>query len=230
MKLRRSSSQRKVTICFHGIGDPGRDLEAGEARFWISHRQFEEILTAISHHPSPVELTFDDGNASDFNVALPLLITLRLRATFFIITDRIDSPGSLSTAQLSAISGSGMLLGTHGASHRPWTELASEEALQEELTRSRQILQDVTGGPIESAAFPRGMYNRVVLRECHRLNFRRVYSVDEGSSHPSAWMRTRYTVIHSDTPQSVLERIDNPYQSTASAPVHTMKQLVKRLR
>ena len=78
-----------INFCFHGIGTPGRDLEPDEDQFWIGREHFEELLSVAQELPS-VELSFDDGNASDFSIALPALVERGLTASFFVISGGSD--------------------------------------------------------------------------------------------------------------------------------------------
>lgn len=221
---------RIVTICFHGIGRPSRSLEPGEERFWIEPNQYREILSAIEAHPQTPDLTFDDGNASDVEFGLPGLIEHRAKAQFFIITDRIGEQGSVTESGLNELVSAGMTLGTHGATHRPWTDLATEGKLDQELTDSCAMLADVAGVPVSAAAMPQGLYNRSVLTATRRHGFRRVYSVDEGWSRPSSWLRSRYSVIQSDTPESISAYLTDPNRTAGPRALQTVKRALKRVR
>ena len=53
---------------------PKRPLEPGEAVFWLSRERFCRALDRIVEMgPAAPQITFDDGNASDLDVAAPLL-------------------------------------------------------------------------------------------------------------------------------------------------------------
>ena len=54
---------------FHGIGTPQRTLEPGEDRYWVAIDEFLAMLDAIAAAPG-VRISFDDGNASDIEIAL----------------------------------------------------------------------------------------------------------------------------------------------------------------
>jgi hypothetical protein len=60
-----------VTILnFHGIGRPMRNYWAGEERVWIGGEIFEMVLDEVKGRED-VLVTFDDGNISDIEIALP---------------------------------------------------------------------------------------------------------------------------------------------------------------
>src|SRR3954467_1757965 len=108
-----------VNLCFHGIGQPDRALEPDEAQYWIDVDQFESLLTEAARNPS-IQLSFDDGNASDASVALPALVARGLTATFFVIAGRLGQPGSLTVGDVRALADAGMTIGSHGMHQRAW--------------------------------------------------------------------------------------------------------------
>lgn len=226
----RRKTSRVQTICFHGIGESQRVLEPGEERFWITEQHFHDILDVIAEYPRHINITFDDSNASDAEYGLPGLVERGLTARFFVISDRIGTPGSLSPTQICAMATAGMSFGTHGASHRPWPDLAAEGLLESELLESAERISAFSGEPVDEAAFPQGLYNRSVLTLLRHLDFRRVYSVDEGWSRSDAWLRSRYSVIHTDTAASVAALLRDPYLTSDPWPLRTVKQTLKRWR
>jgi hypothetical protein len=106
--VQASRPGRVLNLCFHGIGPPRRELEPGEAELRISPAQFEELLDVIVRVPA-LRLTFDDGNASDAEFALPALVRRHLTAAFFIISGRIGQPFRRYSRCILPVSQSGKL-------------------------------------------------------------------------------------------------------------------------
>ena len=106
-----------VNLCFHGIGIPERELEPGEDRYWVTVERFEELMALVAGERS-IRLTFDDGNASDLAVALPVLSRYGLRAQFFVVAGRLGQRGSLPAEGLRTLVEAGMSIGSHGMQHR----------------------------------------------------------------------------------------------------------------
>lgn len=227
---RATGHSRVLTLCFHGIGRPRRELEPGEERFWIERERFCDILAAVKDHDRQVELTFDDANVSDYDDAFPLLTRHQLSARFFVITDRIDRAGSLSAGQIDRMDAAAMTFGIHGATHRPWPQLAAQGLLDAELDAATRRLDSLIASPVDHAAFPRGQYDRAAIIALKRRGFVRAYSVDEGWSTRRAWLRTRYSVICSDTPETVVALLDRPNATAGPWPVRPIKQAAKRWR
>lgn len=182
-------------LIFHGIGVPERELEPGEAAYWISTSFFEEILDAALNLPVPfrVQLSFDDGNRSDHEIALPALLKRNLKADFFVLTGRLGQPGSLDSDQVRALQAAGMGIGSHGINHRNWAKL-DPATLQHELTASRKMLEGLCGTLIQTAGVPFGAYNVRVLRGLAAAGYVCAYTSDGGTMHPDAFLRPRSSV------------------------------------
>jgi peptidoglycan/xylan/chitin deacetylase (PgdA/CDA1 family) len=196
-----NTSRRCVNVTFHGVGHQGRPVEPGEDKVWLSKDAFAAALDAISDRVD-VALSFDDGNSSDLEVALPELRARGLSATFFVVAGRVGLPGFLSADDVRALLHEGMLVGNHGMLHRPWRSLEDPE-LQQELSSARRQLQDIIGGPVTQAAIPFGSYDRRVLGALRRNGYERVYSSDGGPAVRGRWFQPRNTIQRDDGPAEV---------------------------
>ena len=190
-----------TNVCFHGVGVPDRDLEPGEDAYWIGHSEFLRILDELAEHPE-VRISFDDGNTSDVEIALPALVERRLTATFFVVAGRLEQRGSLAGDHVRALADAGMEIGSHGMLHRPWRALSPLET-HIELSDARAVLTEVCGRRVLDAALPMGLYDRHVLAELRRYGYRRVYTSDRARCGEHAWLQPRYSITSSDTVASV---------------------------
>jgi peptidoglycan/xylan/chitin deacetylase (PgdA/CDA1 family) len=202
-------ADRRITnLCFHGIGTPQRELEPGEAPYWISEDLFAVALDLAAGRPD-VRLSFDDGNASDVDIALPALRTRGMSAAFFPIAQRIGVPGSTDQDGLRELVREGMTIGSHGMRHVPWRTVNNAE-LDRELVDAREIIADSAGTTVNEAACPLGSYDRRVLRWLRRLDYRRVFTSDRVRTRPQAWLQPRFSVLGADTPDKVRATLDSP--------------------
>ncbi|HTR69272.1 MAG TPA: polysaccharide deacetylase family protein [Mycobacteriales bacterium] len=199
------SSGREVTLCFHGIGEAQRSLEPGEAEYWVDVDLFERVLDLCTVQQS-VTITFDDGNASDVQVALPLLLERNLTASFFPVAGRIDTAGSLRSADLRELTSHGMIVGTHGMNHRSWRKLSTSE-IETELGEARRRISDAIGTSVEYAACPLGGYDRRSLTALRKRGYERVYTSDRNAGHRGSWLQPRFSIRNSDDPSEVLSWI-----------------------
>lgn len=216
-----------VHLNFHGLGEPPRDLDPGEAAVWLSRERFESILDLVAGR-TDVHLTFDDGNASDLAIALPALVARGLRASFFIPAAFVGTPSFLDESGVRALAGAGMVVGSHGMGHRPWVGL-SPDTEREEIVEARDRLAAIVGRPVDEAACPFGAYDRRCLRLLKDAGFRRVYTSDRGPAVRDDWLQARNTVHHDDGLDEVKAMIDPPTNRLRSA-VRVAQLAVKRWR
>lgn len=185
----------QLILNFHGVGPVPRDLDDGEHDCWLDLEQLEQVLEMVKGR-NDVQLTFDDGNASDVEVALPALRRRKLVAAFFVCSGRLDAPTFLSRAQVCELSAQGMHVGSHGKAHRSWRGL-DVASLKDELAGSRQVLEGVCGVPVHAAACPFGAYDRRALSMARAAGYRQVFTSDGGWARAGAWLMTRNTIRRS---------------------------------
>src|SRR5262245_4234228 len=214
-----------VTLTFHGIGEPGRQLEPGEQDVWITRERFLSILDRLPRDGS-VRITFDDGNASDALLAAPALCARGLQATFFVVAGRVGQTGSLSAENLSELIRCGMEIGSHGMWHRRWRSMSAGRA-HEEILEAKRRLEDIVGRPVTKAACPFGAYDRNSLRQLRQAGFTLVYTSDRGPARSAQWLQARNTIRATDTADIVCQMLSEP-QSLSREIVRHARQFVKR--
>jgi len=102
-----------------------------------------------------VALTFDDGDQTHYTCAFPELVSRAMRASFFVITDRVGTAGYVTWAQLREMAAAGMSIGSHTASHAFLSTLSAAR-LRDELARSKGALDDALGQSTSTLALPGG--------------------------------------------------------------------------
>ena len=125
--------------------------------------------------PGEVLLTFDDGMASDYDVALPELASAGCRALFFVVTGKVGERGRVSRAQLREMVAAGMSLGAHGHTHRYLTTLSAREQ-RNELESSRKWLEDQVGVSVAALSLPGGRFNSHTLAAARDRRFETVFT------------------------------------------------------
>jgi peptidoglycan/xylan/chitin deacetylase (PgdA/CDA1 family) len=138
----------------------------------------EEAFQAKPQDEANICLTFDDGFLSDYDLVLPELKNRNATATFFIVTDFLDTPGYLTTNQVRILSESGMQIGSHSKTHPNFFNLSLKEKMLE-LTDSKAILEKIIGKEVSTFSFPFGLYDD----ECADTVFSAGYSFCCTSKH-----------------------------------------------
>lgn len=190
-----------VHLCFHGIGVCEREREAGEARYWVGADLFRAFVDEVALHPN-ARISFDDGNSTDIDVALPALAERGLTASFFPLAGRLGEGGSVAARDLGVLRAAGMRIGSHGWAHVPWRGLDSA-GLTRELVDARLRLEAASGTSITEVALPLGRYDRGLLRRLRAAGYAAVYTSDRFPARDSSWLRARYSVTADDTVESV---------------------------
>jgi peptidoglycan/xylan/chitin deacetylase (PgdA/CDA1 family) len=218
-------AQRRYILTFHGLGAPPPWVGGSELSVWVERDVFERTLDDVLDRDD-VDITFDDGNRSDLEIALPELTRRGLTAKFFIVAGRLGERGFLGKEDLRELAQAGMTVGSHGLHHRPWRALADAD-LADELGGAREQLEMALGAPVTEASCPFGEYDRRVLRHLRRTGFERVYTSDGGSTNPAAWLQARNTIgAQGGRP---IERVTAP-DGPRAALLRTAKRVAKRWR
>jgi peptidoglycan/xylan/chitin deacetylase (PgdA/CDA1 family) len=215
-----------TNLCFHGIGTCTREREEGEARYWVGEHVFLGVLDAVAGRPD-VRISFDDGNRSDVDIALPALRDRGLTASFFALAGRLDDPASLDAADLRGLRAAGMEIGTHGWTHIPWRGLSDADA-RRELLDSRVALTEASDGPVLDAALPLGRYDRRLLGRLRTAGYRTVYTSDRFPARAGSAFQARFSATATDTVESFAGLAGRG--PSASDVRNLAKSLIKRLR
>jgi peptidoglycan/xylan/chitin deacetylase (PgdA/CDA1 family) len=140
-----------------------------------------------------VVITFDDGEANNFQHAMPLLKTHHVPAYFFVITKRVGRPGYMSMEELREMIRQGMIIGSHGMSHEILTNLKDTQ-ISEELSASKKYLERNLGIVINDLSIPRGFCNDKVLGMAYEAGYKNVFISDRPKDLKNTQCHSRVAV------------------------------------
>ena len=141
-----------------------------------------EALAAKGHE---VAITFDDSHINHFANSLPLLQRYQARATFFVVTSLVGADRAwLDRNQLAALAKAGMAVQSHTHTHR-FLDVLGPNDLRDELLRSKQLLEDWLGLPVQHLSCPGGRYNRRVLGVAEEVGYHTVSTSVPGLARPA---------------------------------------------
>lgn len=174
-----------------------------------------------------LSFSFDDGNASDVEQALPILERHGLTARFFVLAARLGTPGYLSAEDLIHMRAAGMEIGSHGLNHRDWRKIDAEE-LRAETVDSRAILSEAIGAPVSEAACPFGSYDGRVLRALRSAGYERVFTTEGGPARTGSFVMPR-TSVGMAKPLEHWLTLAREAGARSPGPLLRAKRLAKRL-
>lgn len=131
---------------------------------WLQAQGYTSVRldNAQSSQNKRVLISFDDGDATNLSVALPLLRARQMVAEFFITSDFVGQAGMLAADDVRELADAGMGVQSHGRSHR-FLEDLTEDDMFAELRDSKLRLEAIIGRTVTAIAFPGG---RGGNREC----------------------------------------------------------------
>jgi len=193
---------RLVVLMYHGIHESRADRGHFDPRYSLTPDLFREQMTVLRERgvanwlpvagealvapEAPagqhmVLITFDDGDASNIHRALPVLQESGLSAVFFITRDHVGQPGMITRAGLRELADAGMVIGSHGLSHR-FLNTLSPDALAIELASSRDFLQQTTGREVVLLSLPGGRGGQREIDAAHAAGYRSVFGSRPGNN------------------------------------------------
>jgi peptidoglycan/xylan/chitin deacetylase (PgdA/CDA1 family) len=127
--------------------------------------KFEDIRNYIKFKQplpaKPIIITFDDGWADNI-IAYNKLKELGMIGNFAIVSNFIDKPGRLTSAQVKEFNDNGMEISSHSVSHGNLS-LMTAANLKNELVNSKKTLEELIGKEVNTIVYPTGAYNNAVI-------------------------------------------------------------------
>jgi len=122
-----------------------------------------------------VQVTFDDGEWSQYLHAFPLLSQGNIPATFFVTPGLVGSGARfLGWSKLRELQDAGHSIQSHGWSHKFLTSCGQQE-LAYELRASKERLEDRLGRSVLALSAPGGRWDRRVVEGCAAAGYRCLY-------------------------------------------------------
>jgi peptidoglycan/xylan/chitin deacetylase (PgdA/CDA1 family) len=149
----------------------------------VSQLQAFEALEYGKPLPSkPVMITFDDGYRDVLWHTAALLHRLRMPATAYIITDRVEGadPSFLTWPELGRLEKLGFTIGSHTVHHLDLPSL-SPAAAWAELADSKRTLEQHLGHPVQWFAYPAGRENPAVVALALKAGYVMAVTTQPGS-------------------------------------------------
>lgn len=173
---------RMTVLFYHSISDSSDffavppDQFERQMQYVRKHFDVVPLARAFAHAAGErvkrdsIAITVDDGYRDFVTEALPVLKRHNIPSTVFIIGD-IPIPGELgndhsllSKSDAQALADPLIEVGSHTQTHKKLTKISAEEALRE-MQESRIAIGNTFGVPVRYLSYPKGSYNKSVMRD-----------------------------------------------------------------
>ncbi len=191
-----------LILAYHSVSDYRCDaLAVRSAAFdaqmsWLHRRGYRTVTLAdyaargFQHTSKTAVITFDDGYADNFTVALPILRRYGFVATVFLVSDYVgtnqiypwDTPKIqtytdrhhyrvLNWDEVGEMLACGVEMGSHTCTHRELVPLAVADRW-DEILRSRHFLEQKLDREVVSFSYPRGDIDNQVIPMVAQAGYR----------------------------------------------------------
>ena len=163
-------------------------------------------------------ITFDDGYVNNLD-ACEALQRRGMRATWFIVSGSIGNEPAwtadgrprgrlLNAAELREMQESGMEIGSHTVNHVRLTEV-DDLRLMQELTDSRQTLEDILGNTVGSFAYPYGAWDARCANSVKQAGYTGACTTRTGWAlrDENAFQLRRLTIFNTDTTSTMARKL-----------------------
>ena len=181
-----------VVLMYHSVfpDNDTRTIDAEDLPYALSISDFTHQLDLLAEQDvglfadggaPQVVISFDDGHASNLQIAAPLLQERNLSAYFFITSQFVGHRAHfLSSDELQELSRiPGMCIGSHGMTHRFFDDMSAEESARE-LAGSRKALQAICGSACRSISFPGGRFSASTLKQLRTAGYTQWFGSEIG--------------------------------------------------
>lgn len=237
-------------LCYHAV-DPFwvSPMSVTPAAFrehceWIvRHKEVLDLPQALARldrkgrlPAGSVALTFDDGFASLYEHAWPILREFNLPVTVFLVAQTLTDGGqkvdwvrtpppypleTLTRDQVREMQTSGVRFASHSYAHRDLPGLTEHECL-EDLRASRLLLEEIVGASVRYLAYPRGLHDHRVRRAAARAGFTHAFSLPEGPEPTGPQAIPRVGVHHGNGLLTLRVKARPAYLAARMSPVQPL--------
>lgn len=138
-----------------------------------------------------VMLTFDDGYEDNYTILFPILKEFGFTAVVYFVSrcpqnswavaEGEPSLKLLTRAMIEEMSRYGIEFGGHTCSHSDLTKLSTEK-LYQEIIENKKDIEEITGKPVLSFAYPYGAYTPTVIEIVQQVGYQFAVTTRFGES------------------------------------------------
>ncbi len=244
-------------LCYHSV-DPAwesplavrpEEFEA-HCRWLARHRAVVPLADAATRLdrsgrlPSGLAaITFDDGFTGILEHALPALRQHRLPATVFLVAQTLTDEGlsaqwvrtpppwpltTLTRDQVLEMRALGIDFQSHSWAHLDLVGLGYDACVAD-LRRSKELLEDLLGGPVPHLAYPRGLHDAEVRRAAEAAGYRHAYALPEQTEQAGPYAVPRVGIHRGNSVRTLAVKCARAYLPVRHGPAGAAARRAARL-
>ena len=221
--LGQNGKQGVRILCYHRVNDreegymsvPVKSFE--QQMVFLAEKGYRTIsLKALldgNAEPKSIVITFDDGYEDNYTNAFPVLREFGFTATIFCITQKLDTPGYLTRAQIRQMTAAGFSFGSHTLSHPDLRSLSRREKLRE-ISSSRVWLEEALGLACDFFCYPYGLHDEESVQLVREAGYRGACSNAPGANRAGnldPYRLRRTEVGPADTADDFKKKLEGAY-------------------
>jgi peptidoglycan/xylan/chitin deacetylase (PgdA/CDA1 family) len=174
MMGKAAEQERGMVLAYHEIMPESNYAYCVTSESFAGHLNLLNAL-AQGDQAFRAQITFDDGEQSQYHNALAQLSKRGISATYFVNPGLVGTEAKfLSWTQLRELQAAGHSIQSHGYSHKFLTTCSGEE-LTQEISGSRKMLEDKLSVAVDAISVPGGRWDRRVIEACVRAGYKRIF-------------------------------------------------------
>lgn len=132
----------------------------------------------------PFIITFDDGAASVYKNAFPIMQKYHFIGVFYLITGSLGSSGSVDEPEVREMLEAGWEIGSHSRTHANLT--LNHALINSEMFGSRSDLEAIFNVPVNTFAYPYGRVDEVVINRAYKYGYMGAMGLGTSFTHTPA--------------------------------------------
>ena len=185
----------RIILCYHSVAKG--DVDGFEKQMAYLSKSNCKVVSAskildadVDGFDSIVAITFDDAFVSFFENAVPILKKHKFVATVFVPVDCLGhqpcwqmpadtrkSERVMSSTQVAELANDGFEILSHTLSHPVLTAL-DDTNLRQELTRSKQALEEIVGHEVCGVSYPHGAYDTRICDAAKKAGYQLGFTIE----------------------------------------------------
>lgn len=183
-------------LMYHEIGTGSNSLYVSVERFrnqmqYLSDNGYhtatmseaQEMLANKKIPAKTVVLTFDDGYASFYQQAWPIMKEFAFTGTVYVVTELLDRSNYLTWEEIKTLTKAGIEIGSHTKQHLD-LKVSSNEDQKLEIGNSKKLLEEKLKISVKSFCYPSGAYGENTPQLVKEAGYTSAVTVAHGIATP----------------------------------------------